>query len=241
MGQKTAYVLDFDGTVTAIDISTELASRFGDRKYKQVEQAYRRKRIGMKKWLAKVSSFLPADLDYLIRLSLKLAVLRPGFMEFLNFVRSCSHEVYIASDGLGFYIEPVLEKFGCLEFIDGIFKNEMLAGRENLEIVITNAHHRCQFCGNCKASQVVKLKQEGYRVIYVGDGMNDRFGASWADQVFARDRLAGFFQKSNISFNPWVDFFDIVSSAGSEAVLDISSPFCNPEGAGLLEVSEDYL
>ncbi len=233
MKQKTAYVLDFDGTVTAIDISTRLALKFGGREFEKVEQAYFSRQIGMKEWLVKACSFLPADLDYLVLLSLKLAVLRPGFREFLKFARSRSHKVYIASDGLGFYIEPVLKKFNCLEYIDGIFKNETAAGRESLEIVISNAHQSCPACGNCKAAHVLRLKQEGYRVIYVGDGMNDRFGASWADQVFARDRLAGYFQKNRISFNRWRDFYDIVNYYSSGARLDIPAPLCNPEGEGI--------
>lgn len=231
--QKTVYVLDFDGTVTAMDISTELALKFGGREFEETEQAYLRKQIGMKEWLVKACSVLPPDLDCLIRLSLNMAVLRPGFVEFLQFARSRSCKVYIASDGLGFYIEPVLDKFGCLELIEGIYRNETVTGRDSLQIVINNPHPSCRICGNCKASQVLRLKQEGYRIIYVGDGMNDRFGASWADLVFARDRLAGYFMKSGLSFNPWVDFHDIVSSSGSGAGLDIPAPLCNPEGEGL--------
>lgn len=233
MRQKTAYLLDFDGTVTVRDISTELASRFGGREFEEIKQAYLGKRIGMREWLDKGSSFLPADLDYLISLSLDMAVLRPGFTRFLQFARSGGCKVYIASDGLGFYIEPVLEKYSCRHLIDGIFMNEMVKGKDGLEIVINHPHPTCRICGTCKALQVAKLKRQGYKVIYVGDGMNDRFGASRADVVFARDRLAAYFQKHGHTFNPWVDFNDIIRSSSSELMQDISVPLCDPEGEGL--------
>ncbi len=226
--RKTAYVLDFDGTVTSIDISTELALKFGGRIFEKTEWAYLGKQIGMREWLARACSVLPPDLDYLISLSLNMARLRPGFVEFLQFARSHSCKVYIASDGLAFYIEPVLDKFGCRKLIDGIYMNETVIGREGLKIVVNHSHPTCRICGNCKASHVARLKQKDYRVIYVGDGMNDRFGASRADMVFARDRLAGYFQKNNFPFNPWVDFYDVMRLSGSGVKQSIPAPLCHP-------------
>ncbi len=231
--QKIAYVLDFDGTVTALDISTELATKFGGRVFQKTEEAYRGKQIGMREWLAMACSSLPPDLDYLTALSLDMAVIRPGFLEFLQFARSGGHGVYIASDGLGFYIEPVLEKSGCLKYISNIYRNETVTSPEGLQIVINTPHPVCRYCGNCKALQVAKLKKKGCRVIYVGDGSNDRFGASRADMVFARDRLAAYFKKNGFSFNPWVDFYDILRLLASGLRTNISAPLCNPEGEGL--------
>ncbi len=227
--QNTAYVLDFDGTVTTVDISTALALEFGGQEFRETEKAYFRKQIGMKEWLAKACSVLPPDLHYLTSLSLKQGVLRPGFVEFLKYVHSRSYRVYIASDGLGFYIEPLLEKFGCRHLIDGIYMNKTINGKDGLELIIGNAHPSCRICGNCKASQVLKLKKEGYRVIYVGDGMNDRFGASWADQIFARDRLAEYLQRSGRPYQPWSDFFDLLNPP-DPAKETPAAPLCDPEG-----------
>ncbi len=231
--QNTAYVLDFDGTVTRVDISTELAMEFGGQEFKETEKAYFRKEIGMREWLTKACSVLPPDLHHLVSLSLKKGVLRPGFIEFLKYVRSRSGRVFIASDGLGFYIEPLLEKFGCRHLIDGIYMNKTIKGKDGLELIIGNAHPNCRICGSCKAAQVLKLEKEGYRVIYVGDGMNDRFGASWADQVFARDRMAEYMRRSGRPYQPWSDFFDLLNSPDPAEEMPDAAPLCDPEGGGL--------
>ena len=69
--QKTAYVLDFDGTVTTVDLSTLLAMKFGGQEFEETENAYFQKQLGMKEWLAKACSVLPPDLHDLVSLSLE--------------------------------------------------------------------------------------------------------------------------------------------------------------------------
>jgi 2-hydroxy-3-keto-5-methylthiopentenyl-1-phosphate phosphatase len=233
---KIAYVVDFDGTVTAVDISTELARHFGGQRFWEIEQAYRRRKLGMRGWLKEMSALLPADFDRLLSFALEKAVLRPGFAEFVRMAREKGRPVTIASDGFGFYIEPILERFGCLEYIDTICKNEAVAGEDGkLRIINTYAHAACPACGNCKAARVIQLKQEGWRIAYIGDGSNDRFGASWSDYIFARDRLADYCREHMIPFRQWEDFYDITGAVYSEFPNGITlSPFCRPEGEGYL-------
>ncbi|MEW5785956.1 MAG: MtnX-like HAD-IB family phosphatase [Bacillota bacterium] len=230
---NTAYVLDFDGTITAADLSTELARRFDARKFWEIEQAYRRREFGMKVWLKEISAVLPADLEMMISLALEQATLRPGFKEFLEYTRSEGASVYIASDGFGFYIEPILEAAGCLAYINRLYKNEAVAGVDGrLEILTVHAHISCPVCGNCKAAHVAALKQQGFKVIYTGDGTNDRFGASQADFVFARDRLADVLAEKEFPFTYWQDFYNLIGSARLENPDQKPNPLCNPWGSG---------
>ena len=69
---------------------------------------------------------------------------------------------------------------GCREYVAGIFCNRTLPGNGRLETITPHSHESCPVFGNCKAAQVSGLQEEGYRVIYVGDGMNDRFGDAHA-------------------------------------------------------------
>jgi len=63
--------------------------------------------------------------------------------------------------------------------------------------------------------------------------MNDRFGASWADQVYARDRLAEYMQGSGRPYHPWTDFFDLINPPDPAKESPAAAPLCNPVGEGL--------
>ncbi len=231
---KTAYVVDFDGTITAKDLSTGLARHFGGERYREIESLYRQRKIGMRGWLDGMSALLPADFDLLMAYVAEHVVIRPGFQEFVRFAREQGCPVTIASDGFGFYIEPILERFGCLEYIDTIYCNKALPREDGtLRIETPYRHPTCPVCGNCKPNHVLALKRQGWKVIYIGDGSNDRFGASWSDYIFARDWLAGQCKEQGIPFSPWKDFFDVIRTGGSPAANTITvSPFCRPEGEG---------
>jgi len=233
---KVAYVVDFDGTITATDLSTGLAQHFGSERFQEIEGLYRQRKIGMRDWLDGMSALLPADFDLLMKYVVDHAVIRPGFKDFLRFAREQGCPVTIASDGFGFYIEPVLERFGCLEYIDTIYRNKALPREDGtLRIETPYRHPACPVCGNCKPLHVLELKRQGWKVFYIGDGSNDRFGASWSDYIFARDRLARCCKEHGIPFNPWEDFFDIIRPGGHPAANAIAaSPFCRPEGEGFL-------
>ncbi len=208
---KIAYVLDFDGTVTEADITSAMARNFGNDHYLKCSTAYKRGEFGMKEWLARMSAFLPPDPAELMEFARIRAALRPGLKEFFKYARSRERPVYIASDGFGLYIEPILEMHGCREYVTGIFRNRTLPGNGRLQTITPHAHQSCPVCGNCKASHVIRLQEEGYRVIYVGDGINDRFGAAHADGIFARDRLAEVCTAAGLPFKPWDDFHDLIN------------------------------
>lgn len=228
---KIAYVLDFDGTVTKRDITSALARHYGKERYLECSAAYRRGEFGMKEWLERMSAYLPLHREELLEFAADRAALRPGFKEFLEFAGSRDCPVYIASDGFGIYIEPILEMFRCREQIAGIFRNRTLPGGGRLRMLTPHAHESCPICGNCKAAHVIGLQKEGCRVIYVGDGSNDRFAAAYADGVFARDDLARSCTGAGIPFRRWDDYYELINSDNN---MDRRHDriFCDPAGVG---------
>ncbi|MGB4563382.1 MAG: MtnX-like HAD-IB family phosphatase [Dethiobacteria bacterium] len=234
----TAYVLDFDGTITTADLTTELARQFGGREFHQIEDLYRRRKLGMREWLKRMSAFLPADWELLKSMALEWASLRPGFKKFARHCREQGSPLYIVSDGFGFYIEPVLEKLGCREEITAIFCNKAVVSGENkIEILSPYAHPICTNCGNCKAAMVQRFRREGWKVAYAGDGNNDRFGAAWSHYIYARDELAEHCRNHGLPHLIWNDFEDILAAEPrreSFAHNPKDSPFCRPQDRGYL-------
>lgn len=228
---KIAYVLDFDGTVTERDITSALARHYGKGRYLECSAAYRRGEFGMKEWLERMSACLPPQREELLEFAADRAVLRPGFKEFLEFAGSRDRPVYIASDGFGIYIEPILEMHRCRGQITGIFRNRILPGGGRLRTLTPHAHASCPVCGNCKAAHVIELQKEGRRVIYVGDGSNDRFAAAYADGVFARDNLARSCTGAGVPFRRWDDYYELINCDNNMARRH-DRIFCDPAGVG---------
>ena len=154
----------------------------------------------------------------------------PGFAQFARSLKR-RRPLYIASDGFGFYIEPILKQHGYLKYITGIYSNN-IRPEENGAVTIETpfANHTCTVCGNCKAAHVLSLKKDGYRVVYIGNGLNDRFGAAHADLVFARagDPLADFCAAQQMDFHRFYDFFAITAFAYPENFENKNIPLCNP-------------
>ncbi len=228
---KMAYVVDFDGTVTRTDITSILAKKYAGSAASEVYRFYREGKIGMKRWLEEMVRHFPADREQMLAIAFEAADFEPGFAQFLKFAHDSGRPVYIASDGFGFYIEPILERYGLLKYISGIHSNMLIIGSgDSVTIETPHANPTCDICGNCKASHVVELKKKGYRVIYIGNGFNDRFGASHADLIFARtgDRLAEYCAANNILFVPFADFYDIIDFIYPEKLADVGRPLCTP-------------
>lgn len=59
-------------------------------------------------------------------------------------------------------------------------------------------------------------------VAFVGEGHSDRFGALYADIVFAKDALVGLCRDDGVPFLPYVDFDDV------RRVLDASDELPGP-------------
>ncbi len=234
MTLNPAYIVDFDGTITTLDISYELAIRLAGEGYEDIDHVYRQKEIPIREWLKRTAQVLPHDLNLLLSKSLKWAAIRPGFDLFLEHARKQDSPVIIASDGFGFYIEPILRKHGFIEEIRFIYRNDTYINAEGkLEVKTPHAHGICTVCGNCKALHVLNLKKQGRPVIYIGDGSNDRFGASWGDYIYARDQLAEYSRKYNFDHSQWSNFYDIIDVSKPEIKDRSESSLCCPQGRGI--------
>ena len=225
-----AYVIDFDGTITNKDVTSVLVGRYGGLIAKEATHRYLKGEIGMNEWLNELVCCLPNDMEQLLSVALEASELMPGFKSFIKTIRDSGRRAYIASDGFGFYMETILEKHGILKYFDGVFGNLLTIRNNNMYIEIPHANPSCDRCGNCKAAHVVRLKDSGYRVVYIGNGFNDRYGASHADMIFARagDNLAQYCRDHEMAFTPFNDFNDISGFVYPQSLSNPNKPLCDP-------------
>ena len=67
-----------------------------------------------------------------------------------------------------------------------------------------------------------RARQSGGSVAFIGEGMSDRYGAFYADIVFAKDVLAELCERDGIPFLPWRDFDDVREAL--EETTDLPGP-----------------
>jgi 2-hydroxy-3-keto-5-methylthiopentenyl-1-phosphate phosphatase len=171
-------VLDWDGTVTAVDTLHMVIDRFGDLDvFHDLEEQIGRK-MTLQEVIAAEMATVSAPLEEVVEWLVGRVTIRPGFSELV-----AGHEPLIVSAGFHELIEPVLrrERLAVPVLANSL---EPAATGWRTTFRFTEA---CSVCGEpCKRAAVVGLGP----FAYVGDGVSDRCVALAATRVYARDGLA---------------------------------------------------
>jgi 2-hydroxy-3-keto-5-methylthiopentenyl-1-phosphate phosphatase len=72
-----------------------------------------------------------------------------------------------------------------------------------------HGHPECVGCGTCKMLIVQQARAARGPVAFIGEGQSDRYGALYADVVFAKDALVAICERNGIPFLPYRTFDDV--------------------------------
>ncbi len=193
-------LIDFDGTACTHDVAEHLMDRFGDPSWREWDDRWLRGEIDTRGAIrAQVAPFA-ARADELIAYAVDHCPLDPTFAPFVAWCRSNGLATTIVSDGLGLYIEPILATAGITGM--QIVTNDWDGGT----IAFPNGHPECIWCGTCK---MLAVQRAPGPVAFIGEGHSDRYGALYADLVFAKDVLVDLCRDDGVPFLPYEDFDDV--------------------------------
>ncbi len=206
--RKTVYFCDFDGTIALKDIGNELHKRFSAPPWRTTNQAYRSGKISSRDCLAGQYEFFRGR-----RREVEAFVLEhdidPTFADFVRWTSTQDRPLIVLSDGLDFYIELLLRKCGVEQL--SCFSNHAEFDGDRLRVSFphfrADCPHGCQ-CGNCKPAHM--MPYEGYRRVFIGDGISDRLAARTAEIIYAKEHLARYCREDRLPFVPFHRFSDIV-------------------------------
>lgn len=213
---KIAIVTDFDGTLMEQDVGDEIMDLLDITKHAQVVEAsrlFREKKVGSLAWIEAAYPLLngrQAQVDSI----LEGVNLREGARAFVEFCQEKDTPVTVLSDGMQYYIEQILLREQLT--VSRVIANPIhytVDGQFQFGVQNTNA--ACKWCGCCKASIVKQLKEEGWLVIYIGDGSSDYYGSGFADWIFARGSLARYLTAEDSAYYPFETFYDILKILAS--------------------------
>jgi 2,3-diketo-5-methylthio-1-phosphopentane phosphatase len=195
---KLAILCDFDGTVAKGDVGHSIYTRFGDERWEEINKRWRKGEISSKECLIGEYALMDASEDEVREYTLTMEI-DSGFSELVKTCKENDISIAIVSDGFDFYINTILEKYGLSE-IEVLCNNLIFKGRK-VELSFPYYELGCGKCGNCKVLHVERLKDKDKTVIYIGDGLSDKYASQASDIIFAKDELMEYLENNNIRYN----------------------------------------
>ena len=205
---QTVYFVDFDNTVSCVDVWDNIVTRFAQGDGESIVREYDSGQISSREFNRRLVGMLRAD-EHEVRSFIMSMEIDPSFQRFVELVREHDREILLVSDGYDLYIQPLLDREG-LGYLP-YFSNHM--EWENGRARASFPHYRddCETdMANCKC-QYLRLGETALRRVYIGDGISDICAARRADVVYAKSDLQRHFEKEGNSFTPFKTFDDIIS------------------------------
>ncbi|MBP5406399.1 HAD-IB family phosphatase [bacterium] len=209
MNGKKCYILDFDGTVTALDTLVVAFDKYCIVDWRELENEMRAGNRERHQTLVDEVESMKAEKEELFDFIKKNVPVREGFFDFVKKVRENGDEIVILSGGFRSFAELIMENTEVEAYINDI----RYLGDKNWELIpCQNAlPPLCtKNCSNCKRAVVEKYKNEGFETIYFGDGETDFCGSRYADRIYATDELAEKLASENVKFTYFQDYTDIL-------------------------------
>jgi len=203
---------DFDGTISLVDVTDVILERFADPSWRQVEEEWTRGSIGSEECLRRQMALVKATPNELNAL-IDAVPVDPDFPRFYRFAQKQQLPFYIVSDGFDYAIRRVLKRVGA----DGELRNGKhlfssalrLAGGE-LHPSFPHSKINCPHgCATCKAAIIQRVRGERRPVVFVGDGLSDRFAVEEADMIFAKQELLDYCRERGLAHIPFETFGDV--------------------------------
>lgn len=204
---KTIVQCDFDGTITQEDQSFLLLDTFGKGNWRQLLTEYREGKISVSQFNIKAFAMVKEDKQTLLDFITDKVKIRTGFSELLTYCRRNGFQFIIVSNGLDFYINAILKHIGVQNI--KVFAAQAHFGSGGIEVKYMGLNES-HLEGDFKETYVRSFLADGYRVIYVGNGLSDISPAKQAHHIFARAELLAYCKEASLNCTPFIDLNDVV-------------------------------
>lgn len=220
-----SILVDFDGTACLHDVAEHLLIEFGDPSWPLYDEMVDRGEMGLREAGDRQVALLDGTREELLGFALRHCPLDPTFPPFVAWAETVGLPLTLVSDGFGFYVEPILRTAG----LGGlrVIANETVFDGGAPRLLRPYGHGTCIACGTCKMNAVLRAHERG-PVAFVGEGQSDRYGALYADVVFAKDALVDIARADGVPFLPWETFDDVRTALESLDALPgaVAPPRC---------------
>ena len=210
--RKPVVFSDFDGTITRLDVTDEILEKFADPSWREVEERWLRGDIGSRECFERQAALVSVTAKQLNAL-IDAIPLDPDFPEFYRTLKASRLPFYIVSDSFDYVIRRVLKRAGADgELRNGrhLFSTGMRLEGGRMRALFPHSNHGCSHgCATCKPAIIRRVRKKQQPVIFIGDGLSDRFAVGVADVVFAKHELLAYCRERGIACRAFETFGDV--------------------------------
>jgi 2,3-diketo-5-methylthio-1-phosphopentane phosphatase len=226
LDDKLIIMMDFDGTISQMDVAEIILTDLTSGDWQALDELFLKGEISLREAFKGQFEMIQTTPDEMKQSALK-GVIDPFFHLFIEqqlLRQNSSLILAIVSDGFHFYIEQLLKpvlgsNYGQLFIYSNDVRFEKLNendkdNKQSLKVIFRNPE--CDHgCANCKLELVEKYQKEGFKVVYIGDGLSDFYPATEADLVYAKKgkRLEKYCLENKIehfSFSSFKELIDLI-------------------------------
>jgi 2,3-diketo-5-methylthio-1-phosphopentane phosphatase len=184
-----SVLCDFDGTISAGDVTDLLLEAFGGPGWREAEAEWLAGRIGSRACMQRQIACLDASVDELDAVIDGIGI-DDDFADFAEAALMRGWELSIVSDGLDYAIRRILRRRRLPDL--PVYANHLAQdGPRGWRLDFPYADAACApASGLCKCAIARRARAAGRKVLLIGDGRSDFCVATRADLVFAKGRLA---------------------------------------------------
>lgn len=211
VNNKLKIFVDFDGTITNIDVGEAIFREFGDSAAaeKIVADLLSEKITARECWDLLFATIPRIDVGKLNEFLDSIPV-DPTFHKFHNYCNENNIEFFVLSDGFDYYINRIFSKVKLNNI--KIFANKLSINEDNqFEPAYPYFDIECQTSANCKRNHIINNSGEDEFTVYIGDGNSDKYSTQFCDFIFAKNDLLKYCEKERITFFPFDNFVDVTN------------------------------
>jgi len=109
-----------------------------------------------------------------------------------------------------------------------LFSTGMELEEGGIRAVFPHSNHGCSHgCATCKPAVIRAVRKEQQPVIFIGDGLSDRFAVEAADVVFAKHELLAYCRERGVACRPFETFGDVQKELAE--LLEAGTLACDTE------------
>jgi 2-hydroxy-3-keto-5-methylthiopentenyl-1-phosphate phosphatase len=204
--RKIIIQCDFDGTVTEDDISFILLDAFTKGDWRTINKQHSEGKITVGQFNERAFGLVRASKKAMLDYLKDKVKVRPGFQKLVELCQQKGIRLVIVSNGLEFYIKRILEDMGLYNLEYHAAETRFHANKLKVRYIGPDGS---VVDSGYKEKYVNKYLNEGYNVVYIGNGSSDLSPARGAHQIFATESLLEHCQRSGLTCIPFTSFLEI--------------------------------
>jgi len=205
--KQTLVQCDFDGTITHADVSYMVLDTFADGDWRKLLAEYRAGRITVGEFNTRAFAMVKADRKTLLDFIKSKLKVRAGFSQLVNYCQHRGFKFVIVSNGLDFYIEDILKELGMPDI--EVFAARTEFNPEGVRVRYIGPDGN-ELQSDFKEAYIRLFISQGYRIIYIGNGVSDLSPARQAHHIFATDDLLDSCRQVKVDCTPFHSLADII-------------------------------